>query len=115
MGDPRRGLDPLTPPPLTGIQWGPLQTESPFCPQMKFPLVCSQQQLRALLVPELICFVHLIQPQAVVEVVAAAAAAAAAEASAAAVVVALAVVVVVFVAAAAAAVVAVDDDGGRGP
>ena len=65
MGDPRRRLAPLTPPPLTGIQWGPRQTESPFCPQVRFPLVCSQQQLRALLVSELIYFVHLIQPQAI--------------------------------------------------
>ena len=73
MGDPRRKLAPLTPPLLTGVQWSPHQTESPFCPQVRFPLVCSQQQLRALLVPELIYLVLLIQPQEMVEVVAAAA------------------------------------------
>ena len=64
MGDPRRRLDPLTPPPPTGIQSSPRQRESPSCPQARFPLVCSQQQLSALLVPELIYFVHLIQPKA---------------------------------------------------
>ena len=70
MGDPRRRLAPLTPVLQTGIQWGPRRTESPFCPQVRFPLVCSQQ-LRALLIPELIYLVLLIPPQ---EVVAAAAA-----------------------------------------
>ena len=75
MGDPRRRLAPLIPPLLTGIQWAPCQTESAFCPQVRFPLVCSQQQLRALFVPELIYLLLLIQPKEVVEVVAAAPAA----------------------------------------
>ena len=63
MGDPRRRLAPLTPLLQTGIQRGPRQTESPFCPQVRFPLDCSQQQLCALLVPELIYLVLLIPPQ----------------------------------------------------
>ena len=94
MGDPRRRLAPLTPPLLTGIQWGPRRVESPFCPRVRFPLVCSQQQFRALLVPELIYLVLLIQPQ----VVAAAPAAVFVVAVAAAAVVVV-VVVAVFAAA----------------
>ena len=73
MGDPRRRLAPLTPLLQTGIQRGPRQTESPFCPQVRFPLVCSPQQPRTLLIPELIYLVLLIPHQEVVEVVAAAA------------------------------------------
>ena len=98
MGDPRRRLAPLTPLLQTGIQRGPRQTESPFCPQVRFPLVYSQQ-LRTLLIPELIYLVLLLLPQEVVAAVPAAAV----------------VVVVVVSAAAAAVVVVVDDVGGRGP
>ena len=103
MGDPWNRLAPLTPLLPTGIQRGPRQTESPFCPQVRFPLVCSQQQLRALLVPELINLVLLIPPLEVVEVVDAVFVAAVA----AAVVVAAVVVVLTAAAAAAAAAAAV--------
>ena len=84
---------PLTQVQRTGIQWDSHRTESPFGPQVKFPLVCS--------------------------VVLLAVVAAAVPAVAAVLAVAVSVVVVVAVAAAVvvvdAAAVAVDDGGGGGP